>query len=146
MLKKLLGAAAMAASAYAFVPAHAAHLNVGCGTDELARTEGALETMADGPGKFTAEREVAEAQDAMLKGSMRGCAMHLSRAMHAESLAQAPYGNTPHASTPYVSTPYGSTSYGSTPYGGTMAQAPAETPQQARSQPQWGWKPMQVAQ
>jgi hypothetical protein len=66
--------------------------------------------------------------------------------MHAESLAQAPYGNTPHASTPYVSTPYGSTSYGSTPYGGTMAQAPAETPQQAPSQPQWGWKPMQVAQ
>jgi hypothetical protein len=122
MLKKLLGAAAMAASAYAFVPAHAAHLNVGCGTDELARTEGALETMADGPGKFTAEREVAEAQDAMFKGSMRGSAMHLSRAMHAESLAQAPYGNTP-----YASTPYGSTSYGSTPYGGTMAQAPAET-------------------
>jgi hypothetical protein len=131
MLKKLLGAAAMAASVYAFVPAHAAHLNVGCGTDELARTEGALETMADGPGKFTAEREVAEAQDAMLKGSMTGCAMHLSRAMHAESMAQAPYASTP---------------YGSTPYGGTMAQAPAETPQQAPSQPQWGWKPMQVAQ
>lgn len=136
MLKKLLGAAAMAASAYAFVPAHAAQLNVGCGTDELARTEGALETMADGPGKLTAEREVAEAQDALLKGSTRGCAMHLSRAMHAESLAQAPYGNTPYASTPY----------GSTPYSGTMAQAPAETPQQAPSQPQWGWKPMQVAQ
>jgi hypothetical protein len=136
MLKKLLGAAAMAASVYAFVPAHAAHLNVGCGTDELARTEGALDTMADGPGKFTAEREVAEAQDAMLKGSMSGCAMHLSRAMHAESMAQAPY----------ASTPYGSTSYGSTPYGGTMAQAPAETPQQGPSQPQWGWKPRRVAQ
>jgi hypothetical protein len=131
MLKKLLGAAAMAASAYAFVPAHAAHLNVGCGTDELARTEGALETMADGPGKLTAEREVAEAQDALLKGSTRGCAMHLSRAMHAENLAQAPYGGT---------------TYGNTPYSGAMAQAPAEIPQQAPSQPQWGWKPMQVAQ
>jgi hypothetical protein len=120
MVKKLLGAAAMAASVYAFVPAHAAHLGIGCSGEDQARTEGAVEAMVDGPGKFTAQREVAQAQDAMLKGNMGGCAMHLSRAMNAGSVTQAPYANT-------------------------MAQAPAQTTQQAPSQPQWGWKPMKAA-
>ena len=120
MLKKLLGVAAVAASAYAFVPAHAAQLGIGCSGDNLARTEGAVETMADGPGKFMAQREVAQAQDAMLNGKMSGCAMHLSRAMHAGSLTQAPYANA-------------------------LAQAPAETAQQAPSQPQPGWQPLQAA-
>ena len=35
------------------------------------------------------QREVAQAQDAMLKGNMGGCAMHLSRAMSAGSMAQS---------------------------------------------------------
>lgn len=48
---------------------------------------------ADGPGKFMAQREVAQAQDAMLNGKMNGCAMHLGRAMQAGSLTQALYGN-----------------------------------------------------
>ena len=118
MLKRLLGVAAMAASAYAFVPAYAAHVGMGCNGADQARTEGAVEAMADGPGKFMAQREVAQAQDAMLNGNMRGCAMHLGRAMQTGSLTQAPYANT-------------------------MAQAPAETTQPAASQPQWGWKPME---
>jgi hypothetical protein len=88
--------------AYAFVPAHAAQVGIGCSGENLARTEGAVEAMTDGPGKFVAQREVAQAQDAMLNGMMSGCAMHLGRAMHAGSLTQAPYANT-------------------------MAQAPAET-------------------
>ena len=121
MLKKLLGAAAMAASVYGFVPAHAAHIGIGCGGEDLARTEGAVETMADSPGKFMAQREVAQAQDAMLNGKMSGCAMHLGRAMQAGSLTQAPYANA-------------------------LAQAPAETTQQAPFQPQPGWKPLQAAQ
>ena len=83
MLKKLLGAAAMAVSAYAFVPAHAAHVVMGCSGENQAKVESAVEAMADGPAKFTAEREIAQAQDALLNGQMRGCAMHLSRAMHA---------------------------------------------------------------
>ncbi len=83
MLRKLLGAAAMAATAYAFVPAYAAHVHVGagCSSENLAKAEGGVDTMADGPGKFAAEREIAQAQDAMLSGKMSGCAMHLSRAM-----------------------------------------------------------------
>lgn len=95
MLRKLLGAAAMAAAAYSFVPAYAAHhhaarIGVGCSGDTFAKAEGEVETMADGPGKFTAEREIAAAQDAMLSGKMGGCAMHLSQALRAESGAQAP--------------------------------------------------------
>src|SRR4051812_48656615 len=126
MLRKLLGAAAMAAAAYAFVPAHAAHvhhaahLGVGCSGDNFAKAEGEVETMADGRGKFMAEREIAEAQDAMLSGKMSGCAMHLSRARQAESMSQAPYPGTMF----------------SAPYAGTAVQPPAETP----SQPQWNWQ------
>jgi len=56
----------------------------------------------------------------MLNGNMSGCAMHLSRAMNPGSVTQAPYANT-------------------------MAQAPAETTQQAPFQPQRGWKPMKAA-
>jgi len=127
MLKKLLSAAAMAASAYAFVPAHAAHhavhVGIGCSGEDLAKTEGAVEAMADGPGKFMAQREVAQAQDAMLNGKMSGCAMHLTRAMQAGSLTQAPYAGNANA----------------------LAQAPYEPTQQAPSQPQPGWTPLKPA-
>jgi hypothetical protein len=40
-----------------------------------------IETMADGQGKITAQREVAQAQDAMLSGKMGACAVHLTKAM-----------------------------------------------------------------
>jgi hypothetical protein len=134
MVKKLLGTAAIAAVAYAFVPAHAAKVGVGCSGENLAKTESTVETMVDGPGKFTAEREIAQAQDAMLNGKMSGCAMHLSRAMHAET-AQAPY-QAPDTG-----------ALAQAPYQGrySMAQAPAETTYQAPSQPQWGWKPIESA-
>ncbi len=38
--------------------------------------------MADGEGKFTAQKEIAQAQDAMLGGKMGACATHLTKAMH----------------------------------------------------------------
>jgi hypothetical protein len=124
MLRKLLGAAAMAATAYAFVPAvhaghvhHAAHVGVGCSGDNFAKAEGEVETMADGPAKFLAEREIAQAQDAMLSGQMSGCAMHLGRALRAESVAQ-------------------------TAYPGTMGPAPFAT---TAAQPQFNWTPLKGA-
>jgi hypothetical protein len=137
MLKKLLGAAAMAASAYAFAPAqaahvhHAVHVGVGCSGDNFAKAEGGVETMADSPAKFTAEREIAQAQDAMLSGKMAGCAMHLGQALRAESVAQTPYPETM-APAPFTS---------------TAAQAPAETMQGAPPQPQsqFNWTPMKGA-
>jgi hypothetical protein len=135
MLRKLLGAAAMAASAFAFVPAHAAHVHhavhvgIGCSGDNFAKAEGGVETMADSPAKFMAEREIAQAQDAMLSGKMSGCAMHLSRALRAESVAQTPYPET----------------IAPAPFASTTAQAPAETMQGAPQQPQFNWAPMKGA-
>jgi hypothetical protein len=81
MLNKLLGAAAMAAVAYAVVPATAAKM-AGCSGENLAKTETMIDAMADGEGKISAQKEVAMAQTAMLDGKMGACAMHLSKAMH----------------------------------------------------------------
>jgi hypothetical protein len=82
MLKKLIGAAAIAAIAYAVVPANAAKVSAGCSGENLSKTESMIEAMADGEGKIMAQKEVAQAQDAMLNGKMGACAAHLTKAMH----------------------------------------------------------------
>jgi hypothetical protein len=78
MIKKLLGAAAIAAAAFALAPAQAA--GVGCNGAGFAKTESAIESMADGAPKMDAQKEIAAAQDAMLNGK-GGCASHLNKAM-----------------------------------------------------------------
>ena len=83
MLNKLLAATAIAALAYAIVPANAAKVNAGCSGDNLSKTETRIETMADGEGKIAAQKEIAAAQDAMLSGKMGACASHLGKAMQA---------------------------------------------------------------
>lgn len=85
MLNKVLAAAAMAAIACSVVPASAAKL-AGCSSQNLTKTESMIETMADGEGKIMAQKEVAQAQDAMLNGKMGVCAAHLSKAMHAGAM------------------------------------------------------------
>jgi hypothetical protein len=82
MSNKLLGAAAMAALILAAAPASAASMG-GCSGTNLAKTESMIEAMADGEGKMAAQKEIAQAQDAMLNGKMGACAAHLSKAMHA---------------------------------------------------------------
>jgi hypothetical protein len=82
MINKLLGAVAMAAVVYSVVPASAASMG-SCSSANLEKTESAIEAMADGDGKWVAEKEVAMAQSAMLDGKMGACAAHLSKAMHA---------------------------------------------------------------
>ncbi|SDM90886.1 hypothetical protein SAMN05444050_0157 [Afipia sp. GAS231] len=82
MLNKILAAAAMAAIAYAVVPANAAHVVAGCSGPNLTKTESMIENMADGEGKIAAQKEIAMAQDSMLSGKMGACGMHLSKAMH----------------------------------------------------------------
>jgi hypothetical protein len=84
MLRKLLGAAAMAAVAFAVVPAHAAKMGSGCSGANLEKTEATLDTMADGENKITAQKEIAAAQDAMLSGKMGICGTHLAKAIRAE--------------------------------------------------------------
>ena len=82
MINKLLGVVVIAAATYAVVPVQAAHYGIGCSGANLAKTESAIETMADGEGKFAAQKEIAAAQDAMLNGKMGACSAHLSKAMH----------------------------------------------------------------
>jgi len=72
----------MAAVAYSVVPASAAKM-AGCIGQNLSKTESAVEVMADGEGKIMAQKEIAQAQDAMLSGKMAACAVHLTKAMHA---------------------------------------------------------------
>ena len=87
MIKKLLGAAAMAAIACSVVPVQAAKMSGGgCSGANLAKTETMIETMADGDSKRTAQKEISEAQDAMLSGKMGACGMHLSKTMHQRAL------------------------------------------------------------
>jgi hypothetical protein len=88
MLNKLLAAAAMAAIAYAVVPANAARMNAGCSGTNLTKTESSIEAMADGEGKIAAQKEVALAQDAMLNGKMAACGTHLSKAMQDAGMAK----------------------------------------------------------
>ena len=71
----------MAAVSLAIVPAQAAKKVVGCSSDNLTKTESSVEAMPDGDPKWTAEKEVAAAQDALLNGKMGACGMHLSKAM-----------------------------------------------------------------
>jgi hypothetical protein len=82
MINKLLGAAAMAAVIYSAVPASAASMG-GCSGGNLEKTESMIEAMADGDGKWMAQKEVVIAQSAMLDGKMGACAAHLSKAMRA---------------------------------------------------------------
>jgi hypothetical protein len=84
MLKKLLGAAAMAAVAFAVVPAQAAKMGAGCSSANLSKAESTVETMGDGEGKLVAQKEIAAAQEAMLANKWGVCSMHLGKAMHAE--------------------------------------------------------------
>jgi len=88
MIKKLLGVAAMAAVACAVVPAHAAHMGVGCNGASFAKTESAIEASADGEGKFAAEKEIAAAQDAYLNSKFGACSAHLSKAMRDTAAAK----------------------------------------------------------
>ncbi len=76
----IIAAAAAAAIAYAAVPANAARVGVGCSGPNLEKTETAVENMADGDGKFVAQKEIAAAQDALLTGKMGVCASHLGKA------------------------------------------------------------------
>ena len=75
----------MVAIAYAAVPASAAKM-AGCSGENLSKTESMIEAMADGEGKTAAQKEIAQAQDALLSGKMGACAVHLSKAMHAGTM------------------------------------------------------------
>jgi hypothetical protein len=82
-MKKLLGVIAIASLAFAVAPAQAAKKMGGCSPTNLEQTETAIENMADGDSKITAQKEIAAAQDALLNGKMGACGAHLNKAMYA---------------------------------------------------------------
>lgn len=55
----------------------------GCSSDNLTKTETAIEAMPDRDGKLVAQKEIASAQDSLLNGKMGACGTHLNKAMHA---------------------------------------------------------------
>jgi hypothetical protein len=59
-------------------------MGMGCSGANLSKAEDGIDAIADGPNKFTAQKEIALAQDAMLNGKMGACGTHLMKAMHAE--------------------------------------------------------------
>jgi hypothetical protein len=84
MMKKLIGAAAVAAIVLSVAPAFAARVHSGCTSANLEKTETMVEGMSDAnPAKTMAFKEITDAQDAMLSSKMGACAMHLGKAMHA---------------------------------------------------------------
>jgi len=85
MMRKLLGAAAVAAVVFATAPAFAAKTGGGgCSGPNLEKVESTLDAIADGDNKLVADKEIAEAQTALLAGKMGVCATHLAKAMQAE--------------------------------------------------------------
>lgn len=84
MNSKLLGAALITAAVVAVGPAQAAKMHgAGCSGANLEKTETAIEGMADGDARYTAQREIAAAQDALLSGKMAAFSVHLTKAMQA---------------------------------------------------------------
>jgi hypothetical protein len=81
MIKKLLGAAAMAAVVFAVVPASAAKM-AGCSGDNMMNVENQVEAMADGDIKTMGRKEIVAAQTEMLAGHMGACSVHLNKAAH----------------------------------------------------------------
>jgi hypothetical protein len=80
MTKALTTSIVLAALAFAIAPASAAKL--GCSGTNMGKTEDAVTAMPDGDGKDLGNRELALAQEAMLKGKMGECAVHVTKAMN----------------------------------------------------------------
>jgi hypothetical protein len=91
MIETLLAAAAMAAVAYAVVPADAAKIGEVCSGANLAKAETMIETMADGEAKFTSLHKGKYRQRRMPCWAARWA---LAACILARSCAQAWRSNT----------------------------------------------------
>jgi hypothetical protein len=78
-MKTLIAAAML--SAFAFSPASAAMMT--CTSDNIAKSTTALGTMADGPGKMAAYKEMGMANTDMSKGNMGSACKHYMSAQKA---------------------------------------------------------------
>ncbi len=82
MNKTVLGAAFIFV-ALASAPASAR--GVGCDSGTLTKVGTTLDVMADGPNKMAAAHEVTLVNDAIMKGDMHACAIHVRKAEELES-------------------------------------------------------------
>jgi hypothetical protein len=83
----LFAVAAASAVLMMVEPASAATMG-GCSSANLTKTQTMVEKMADGPQKAMMEREVGMANDAIAKGNMRACAMHISHVARMGTMGQ----------------------------------------------------------
>lgn len=83
MIKTILGAAILS-TVFLSVPASARVS--GCDAVSLTKAGSALEVMADGPGRAALAMEVAAVNDAISKGDMHACAVHIRKAEHLEAM------------------------------------------------------------
>ena len=82
MIKTVI-CAAIVSVAFAAGPASAPV--TGGDSESLAKVGGTLEGMADGPIKSAASVEVAAVNQAISKGDMHACAIHIQKADHIET-------------------------------------------------------------
>ncbi len=82
MIKTILGAAIVSV-ALASSPASAR--GTGCDAGTLTKVGTTLDIMADGPNKMAAAHEVTLVNDAIMKGDMHACAIHVRKAEELES-------------------------------------------------------------
>jgi hypothetical protein len=83
MIRTILGIATISV-ALSSVPVSARV--AGCDSGSLAKAGSALEVMADGPGRMALAAEVAAVNDAISKGDMRACAIHIRKAEYLEAI------------------------------------------------------------
>lgn len=83
MIKTMLGVAMISV---ALTSAPVSARVSGCDGGSLAKIGNALEVMADGPGRAALAIEVAAVNDAISKGDMHACAVHIRKAEHLESV------------------------------------------------------------
>lgn len=74
-----LFAAVIASASMLAVGSASAAVMGGCSGANLSKTQTMVEKMGDSPQKAMMEREVGMANDAISKGDMRACAMHINR-------------------------------------------------------------------
>lgn len=82
MIKTILGAAVLSV---AFASAPASARVAGCDAASLTKAGNSLEFMADGPSRAALALEVAAVNEAISKGDMHACALHIRKAEQLET-------------------------------------------------------------
>jgi hypothetical protein len=83
MTKTIIGVLALGAIAVASPASAAKEKMMSCNAADLAKVNGMMPGMVEGPNKTMMYKEMAATNTAMSKGDMKGCATHLNMAAKA---------------------------------------------------------------